>query len=55
MNAPERIDLPDIQSRIDSRDLAIDSVGVKGLRYPVTIRGNGVAECRRSRRSRRCR
>jgi len=43
MNAPERIDLPDIQSRIDSRDLAIDSVGVKGLRYPVTIRDGGNA------------
>ena len=37
MNAPERIDLPDIQSRIDSRDIAIDSVGVSGLRYPLML------------------
>src|SRR5262245_33478196 len=38
MNAPERIDLPDIQSREDARDIAIDAVGIRGLRYPVTVR-----------------
>jgi MptA/FolE2 family GTP cyclohydrolase len=38
MNAPERIQLPDVQSQADSRRLAIDEVGVKGVRYPVTIR-----------------
>lgn len=37
MNAPERIALDDVQSRPDSRNLRIDAVGVKGLRYPVTI------------------
>lgn len=37
MNAPERIDLPDIQSQLDSRGIGIDAVGVKGVRYPVTI------------------
>lgn len=37
MNAPERIDLPDIQSRLDGRGIGIDAVGVKGVRYPVTI------------------
>lgn len=33
--------LPDIQSRLDVRKLAIDAVGVKRLRYPVTIRSGG--------------
>ena len=37
MNAPERIALHDVQSRPDSRNLPIDAVGVKGVRYPVTI------------------
>jgi GTP cyclohydrolase I len=38
MNAPERIALlPDIQSQADSRELAIEAVGVSGVRYPVTI------------------
>ena len=37
MNAPERIALHDVQSRPDSRNLRIDAVGVKGIRYPVTI------------------
>jgi GTP cyclohydrolase IB len=37
MNAPERIVLQDVQSRADSRNLRIDAVGVKGIRYPVTI------------------
>ena len=38
MNAPERVALGDVQSRPDSRNLRIDSVGIKGIRYPVTIR-----------------
>ena len=38
MNAPERIALGDVQSRLDDRHLRIDAVGVKGLRYPVTLR-----------------
>jgi GTP cyclohydrolase FolE2 len=33
--------LPDIQSRPDDRGLRIQAVGVKGLRYPVTIRSDG--------------
>lgn len=37
MNAPERIALHDVQSRPDSRNLRIDAVGVKGIRYPVTL------------------
>jgi GTP cyclohydrolase FolE2 len=40
MNAPEKISfLPDIQSQVDDRDLRIDAVGIKGVRYPVAIRG----------------
>jgi GTP cyclohydrolase IB len=37
VNAPERIALDDVQSRPDRRNLRIDAVGVKGLRYPVTV------------------
>ena len=33
--------LPDIQSRPDQRELRIDAVGIKGVRYPVTIRSGG--------------
>lgn len=29
--------LPDMQSRFDSRNVAIDRVGVKGIRYPITF------------------
>ena len=45
MNAPESIFLPDVQSTTDTRQLAIQHVGVKGLRYPLTLRaadGSGV-------------
>ncbi|MFM9967729.1 MAG: GTP cyclohydrolase FolE2 [Burkholderiales bacterium] len=38
MNAPDAHFLPDIQSRADLRNLPIDQVGVKGLRYPVRVR-----------------
>ena len=41
MNAPERIGLPDIQSQMDGRNTRIDAVGVKGVRYPVTILTGG--------------
>jgi GTP cyclohydrolase I len=43
MNAPERFFLPDIQAAADTRQLAIQHVGVKGLRYPLRVR-SGVAE-----------
>jgi GTP cyclohydrolase FolE2 len=39
MNAPQRVGLPDIQALVDSRDVAIDAVGIKGVRYPVTLLG----------------
>jgi GTP cyclohydrolase FolE2 len=35
--------LPDIQSRIDHRGLSIDAVGIKDVRYPLTIRSGGGA------------
>ena len=37
MNAPEKIFLPDVQASADSRRLAIQRVGVKGLRYPLQL------------------
>lgn len=41
MNAPERIPLYDVQSELDTRNIRIDAVGIKGLRYPVTLRAGG--------------
>src|SRR4051794_39813020 len=37
MNRPERLTLPmpDIQGEPDDRRIAIDQVGIKGLRYPL--------------------
>jgi len=37
MNAPEKLPLPDVQSIADDRRVAIDRVGVKGLRHPVRL------------------
>lgn len=38
MYAPQHhATLPDIQSRADDRGLAIDQVGIKSLRYPITL------------------
>jgi len=41
MNAPERLMLADIQSQPDHRNILIDGVGIKGVRYPLTIRSSG--------------
>jgi len=38
MNAPAIASLPDIQSRTDYRGLRIDAVGIRAVRFPVTIR-----------------
>jgi len=38
MNAPDKLALPDVQSSEDMRHLAIQRVGVRGLRYPLRIR-----------------
>ena len=44
MNAPDRLfRLPDIQSQPDNRNIQINGVGVKGVRYPMTIRSAGTA------------
>src|SRR5690606_22289366 len=44
MNMHENIlALPDIQSRIDCRGLSIEAVGIKDVRYPVSIRSAGVS------------
>lgn len=45
MNAPDPIkslsfDLPDVQGSADLRHLAIQRVGIKGVRHPVTIRNS---------------
>jgi GTP cyclohydrolase IB len=37
----DRAGLPDIQSLTDHRNLPIEAVGVRGLRYPVTIASGG--------------
>jgi GTP cyclohydrolase I len=41
MNAPVRVGLADVQSQVDSRDITIDAVGIKELRYPITILSGG--------------
>ncbi|HEX4842725.1 MAG TPA: GTP cyclohydrolase FolE2 [Limnobacter sp.] len=37
MNAPDGIFLPDEQSRADSRNIAIQRVGVRGIKHPVIV------------------
>jgi GTP cyclohydrolase IB len=37
MNAPDSLFLPDVQSSADLRQLAIQQVGVRAIRHPVTI------------------
>ncbi len=43
MNAPERVVLPDIQSQPDTRNIRIDGVGIKDVRYPLMICSGGSA------------
>jgi len=48
MNRPERpqtiFPIPDVQSGSDERDIAIDQVGIRGLRYPLSFAdADGVA------------
>lgn len=43
MNAPERLLLPDIQSLTDHRAVAIDRVGIRGLRHPIHVAATGGA------------
>ena len=37
MNAPDSLFLPDVQSSADLRQLAIQQVGVRAIRHPVTV------------------
>ena len=37
MNAPDDLFLPDVQSGVDRRELAIQRVGVKSLTHPVLV------------------
>ena len=37
-NSKERKMMKDIQSQRDTRNIPIDKVGIKNLRYPVTVR-----------------
>lgn len=41
MNAPEQLKLLDVQAQPDGRNIRLDCVGVKSVRYPVTIRSGG--------------
>jgi GTP cyclohydrolase I len=41
MNAPERRGLADVPSEGDARGIEIEAVGVKDLRYPITILSGG--------------
>ena len=47
MNRPEQpatlMPIPDTQSGTDERHLAIDQVGIRGLRYPITFADGGQA------------
>ncbi|MFN0315368.1 MAG: GTP cyclohydrolase FolE2 [Burkholderiales bacterium] len=38
MNHPGEIAIPDVQNYADARHLAIDRVGIKGIRHPVRVR-----------------
>lgn len=38
MLVDEKIWLPDVQGSADARAIGIDSVGIKGIRYPITVR-----------------
>ena len=45
MNRPEAPAIPDVQSHPDARELAIDRVGIRGLRYPMQfVDGEGASQ-----------
>src|ERR1700752_3989461 len=37
MNFPDLKLIPDVQSSVDTRQLAIDQVGIRGLKYPMQL------------------
>ena len=45
MNAPEKVFLPDVQASADHRQLPIERVGVRGLRYPLSLVSGDGAVC----------
>jgi GTP cyclohydrolase I len=44
MNRPEPPVIPDVQSHPDRRELAIDQVGIRGLRYPIEFADGGAPQ-----------
>jgi GTP cyclohydrolase I len=42
MNSPKPDFIPDVQSSPDTRHLAIDRVGIKGIRHPVKVKDKSV-------------
>jgi GTP cyclohydrolase I len=42
MNTPKADFIPDVQSSADTRHLAIDRVGIKGIRHPVKVKDKSV-------------
>jgi GTP cyclohydrolase FolE2 len=37
MNTVANVDLPDVQTDTDARGIALEAVGITGLRYPITV------------------
>ena len=45
MDAPElTVGIPDVQGTLDTRNIAIDKVGIKGIRHPVRVRDRSQGE-----------
>jgi GTP cyclohydrolase IB len=44
LNAPDRFLLTDVQSRQDGRNVAIERVGVRGLRHPLVVQARDHAQ-----------
>ena len=38
MTKPTTTSIPDVQGAADARNVAINKVGVKGIRYPITLK-----------------
>lgn len=42
MNSPEKRMIPDVQSSVDVRHIAINRVGIKGIRHPIKVQDKSV-------------
>ena len=42
MNAPEKPPIADVQNSVDMRHLAINRVGIKGIRHPVKVKDQSI-------------